>query len=102
MEKGKKKTYHAQRHNTHTDGKISGLFPARELARCLVEPALNSEDHGGPADHLVACKHLRAVSTLAPVCRDGEWCGEVLTAAMGSEEEMVAGRMVSCWILGGG
>ena len=51
-------TYNTERHSRHADLQVTGRGGVGGLRGRLAEPALDGEDDGCPADHLVAGEDL--------------------------------------------
>jgi hypothetical protein len=52
-------THNTKRHRRHTDLQVTRRGSRSGLRGRLGQPALDGEDDGGPADHLVAGENLR-------------------------------------------
>lgn len=84
---------HQNGEQTHADGEVSGRARGLLLRGRLREPLLDAEEHGGPADDLVAGEDLRGGEYLRDEERgevevdEAGWVGR--TAAMGRVEVIV-------------
>ena len=55
---GQGNTHNTKRHRRHADLQVTGRGGRGGLRGSLGQPALDGEDDGRPADHLVACEDL--------------------------------------------